>query len=140
MAVRGEAHPLRVRLDGRLNTADMTVAAPGGTPAPPMKKASLGTLFLTVFLDMLAFGLVVPFLPAVARAYGAPDAVATLTGTAFSLMQFLFVPLWGRLSDRVGRRPVLLWSVSAAAIGQLLLAISWNLPTLFAARLWSGAA
>jgi MFS family permease len=105
-----------------------------------MRKASLGTLFLTVFLDLLAFGLVVPFLPRVARAYGAPDVVATLTGTAFSLMQFLFVPLWGRLSDRIGRRPVLLWSVAASAIGQILLALSWNLPSLFFARLWSGAA
>lgn len=105
-----------------------------------MKKASLSTLFLTVFLDLLAFGLVVPFLPAVARSYGASDAVAPLIGTAFSLMQFLFVPIWGRLSDRIGRRPVLLWSVAASALGQLFLGFSWSLPTLFLARVWSGAA
>lgn len=105
-----------------------------------MRTASLGTLFLTVFLDMLAFGLVVPFLPAVARDYGAPDFAAPLIGTAFSLMQFAFVPLWGRLSDRHGRRPILLWSIGASTIGQLLLAFSWNLPSLFLARIWSGAA
>src|SRR4051794_9358047 len=105
-----------------------------------MRKASLGTLFLTVFLDLLGFGLVVPFLPGVARAHGASDLVATLVGGAFSLMQFLFIPLWGRLSDRVGRRPVLLWSIAASALGMALLGFADNLLVLFAARLFSGMA
>ncbi len=82
-----------------------------------MRKASLGTLFLTVFLDLLGFGLVIPFLPGVARHLGASDFVATLPAVAYSLMQFLFIPIWGRLSDRVGRRPVLLWSIAATAGG-----------------------
>src|SRR3954465_6991383 len=105
-----------------------------------MRKASLGTLFLTVFLDLLGFGLVVPFLPGVARARGASDLVATLVGGAFSLMQFLFIPLWGRLSDRVGRRPVLLWSIAASAVGMGLLGVAGTLPMLFVARLFSGIA
>src|SRR5581483_11754754 len=103
-----------------------------------MRKASLGTLFLTVFLDLLGFGLVVPFLPGVARGYGASDLTATLLGAAFSGMQFLFIPLWGRLSDRVGRRPVLLWSIAASAVGMTLLGFAGSLVMLFVARLWSG--
>jgi len=105
-----------------------------------MRKASLGTLFLTVFLDLLGFGLVVPFLPGVARAHGASDLVAALVGGAFSLMQFLFIPLWGRLSDRVGRRPVLLWSIAASAVGMALLGLAGTLVTVFAARVFSGIA
>jgi DHA1 family tetracycline resistance protein-like MFS transporter len=105
-----------------------------------MRKASLGTLFFTVFLDLLGFGLVVPFLPGVARNLGASDLVATLVAASFSAMQFLFIPLWGRLSDRVGRRPVLLWSVAASAIGMTLLGFAHTLPLLFIARLFSGIA
>lgn len=105
-----------------------------------MRKASLGTLFLTVFLDLLGFGLVVPFLPGVARSYGASDLVATLVGASFSLMQFLFIPTWGRLSDRVGRRPVLLWSTAASAIGMVGLGFADSVPLLFAARMFSGIA
>lgn len=105
-----------------------------------MRKASLGTLFLTVFLDLLGFGLVVPFLPGVARQLGASDFVATAAAAAFSVMQFLFIPLWGRLSDRVGRRPVLLWSIGASILGMGLLAVATSLPMLILARLWSGMA
>jgi MFS transporter, DHA1 family, tetracycline resistance protein len=105
-----------------------------------MRKASLGTLFLTVFLDLLGFGLVVPFLPGVARNLGASDFVATLVAASFSLMQFLFIPLWGRLSDRVGRRPVLLWSIAASVLGMTLLGFARTLPLLFVARIWSGIA
>lgn len=105
-----------------------------------MRKASLGTIFLTVFLDLLGFGLVVPFLPGVARAYGATDSMATLLGTVYSLMQFLLIPVWGRLSDRVGRRPVLLWSIAASAMGMVILGFATNLTLIFLARIWSGAA
>jgi MFS transporter, DHA1 family, tetracycline resistance protein len=105
-----------------------------------MRKASLGTLFLTVFLDLLGFGLVIPFLPGVARELGASDFVATAIAGIFSAMQFLFIPLWGRLSDRVGRRPVLLWSIAASAVGMALLGVSTSLAMLVIARAWSGIA
>jgi DHA1 family tetracycline resistance protein-like MFS transporter len=115
--------------------------APRAQPPPTMKKASLGALFLTVFLDLVGFGLVVPFLPDLARReMGASDLVAPLLGTAYSLMQFIFVPVWGRLSDRVGRRPVLLWSIAANVLGMTLLGLAPNLCLLFAARIWSGIA
>lgn len=105
-----------------------------------MRKASLGTIFLTIFLDLLGFGMVIPFLPGVARHLGASDFVASLTGSVYSLMQFLFVPVWGRLSDRVGRRPVLLASIAATAAGMVLLGFANSLVLLFAARVFTGLA
>src|SRR6266700_5991663 len=105
-----------------------------------MRKASLGTLFLTVFLDLLGFGLVIPFLPGVARHFGASNLVATLPAVAYSLMQFLFIPIWGRLSDRIGRRPVLLWSIAATAAGMTMLGLAHSLVLLFVARFFSGIA
>ena len=81
------------------------------------RTASIGTLFLTVFIDLLGFGMVIPFLPGLARRLGAGDFVATMPGAVYSIMQFLFIPIWGRLSDRIGRRPVLLWSIAATAVG-----------------------
>src|SRR5882757_3765186 len=105
-----------------------------------MRKASLGTLFLTVFLDLLGFGLVIPFLPGVARSLGASDFVATLPGAVYSVMQFLFVPLWGRLSDRIGRRPVLLVSIAGSVLGMAALGLANSLVLLLVARIGSGIA
>jgi MFS family permease len=80
------------------------------------RKPSLGVIFLTVVLDLLGFGLVMPFLALEARdVFGVAASTAALLGTAYSAMQFLFMPLWGRLSDRIGRRPVLLCSIFASA-------------------------
>jgi MFS transporter, DHA1 family, tetracycline resistance protein len=105
-----------------------------------MRRASLGTLFLTVFLDLVGFGLIIPFLPALARDLGASDFTAAALVASYSLMQFLAVPVWGRISDRVGRRPVLLWSIAASALGMIFLGLAQSLPLVLLARLWSGAA
>jgi DHA1 family tetracycline resistance protein-like MFS transporter len=111
-----------------------------------MKSAPrLGAIFLTVFVDLLGFGLVLPFLAKEARdAFGVSAFVATLLGSVYSLMQFLFVPVWGRLSDRVGRRPVLLWSIAgtALAMGGLGVSLAWgnSIAWLFAARIFGGIA
>jgi MFS family permease len=118
----------------------MTAAAPATAPGKTLRNASLGTLFLTIFLDLLGFGLVIPFLPGIARRLGAGDFMATMPGAVFSIMQFLFIPIWGRLSDRVGRRPVLLWSIAASAIGMAMLGFAPTLIWLFVARIWSGIA
>jgi len=118
----------------------MTASAPAAAAPAGPRAASLGTLFFTVFLDLLGFGLVIPFLPGLARDFGASNFVATLPGAAYSLMQFLFIPVWGRLSDRVGRRPVLLWSIAASAAGMAMLGLGHSLAWLFVARLWSGVA
>ena len=118
----------------------MTAAAPTSVEDKGLRSASLSTLFLTVFLDLLGFGLVIPFLPGIARRLGAGDFMATMPGAVFSIMQFLFIPIWGRLSDRVGRRPVLLWSIAASAIGMAMLGLAPSLIWLFVARIWSGVA
>src|SRR6516165_1687392 len=105
----------------------------------------LGAIFLTVFVDLLGFGLVLPFLAKEARdTFGVSAFVATLLGSVYSLMQFLFVPVWGRVSDRVGRRPVLLWSVAGTALTMAGLGagIAWGktVAWLFLARAFGGIA
>jgi MFS family permease len=112
---------------------------------PGARKPSLGAIFLTVFLDLLGFGLVLPFLAEEARdTFHTTAFVGTLLAAVYSLMQFLFVPVWGRLSDRIGRRPVLLWSVAASALGMAGLGFGLvygeSVAILFAARIWSGIA
>ena len=109
------------------------------------RKPSAGAIFLTVFLDLLGFGLVLPFLAEEARdGFHTTAFVGTLLGAVYSLMQFLFVPVWGRLSDRVGRRPVLVWSIGATFLGMLGLGVGLayggSVGWLFAARVWSGIA
>jgi DHA1 family tetracycline resistance protein-like MFS transporter len=106
---------------------------------------ALGTIFFTIFLDVLGFGLVIPFLGDEARVnFGSSALVGSLLSVSYSAAQFVSGPFWGRLSDRVGRRPVLLWSVTASAAGMLwlglALAYSHWLGWLFAARVFSGIA
>src|ERR1700733_14289297 len=103
----------------------------------------LGAIFLTVFVHLLGFGLVMPFLAKEARdTFGVSAFAATLLGSVYSLMQFLFVPVWGRVSDRVGRRPVLLWSIAGTALTMaglgFGLAFGASVAWLFVARIFSG--
>ena len=72
-------------------------------------------IFVTVFIDLLGFGIIIPLLPFYAQSYGASALTIGLLGTVFSLMQFLVAPLAGRLSDRIGRRPVILYGLLASA-------------------------
>ena len=97
-----------------------------------------GLVFLTIFLDLLGFGIIIPIQPFYAEAFGASPTQVTWLGAAYSVMQFLFVPLWGRLSDRLGRRPVVLASIAFAVAGYTLFGIAGSLGMLFAARLLSG--
>ena len=87
-----------------------------------MRKASLGIIFLTVFIDLIGFGLVLPLLPNYTKSFGASGLEVGLIMAAYSLMQFLFAPAWGALSDRVGRRPVLLVSTAGAAVSYAVFA------------------
>ena len=104
-----------------------------------MRRASLFVLFLTVFIDLIGFGMVIPFLPFYAREYGASGVVVGAVVGIYSIMQFFFAPLWGRLSDRIGRRPVLLISLTASFCGYLLFALADNLFVLFLSRIIAGA-
>lgn len=81
-----------------------------------MRKPSLLIIFLTVFIDLIGFGIVLPLLPKYAERYGAEGLTIGLIVGSYSLMQFFFAPLWGRLSDRIGRRPVILLSTFGSII------------------------
>ncbi len=88
-----------------------------------MRAPSLGTLFLTVFVDLVGFGLVLPLLPNYSRAMGASGLEVGLIMASYSLMQFVFAPAWGALSDRIGRRPVLLASTAVATLSYATFAL-----------------
>jgi MFS transporter, DHA1 family, tetracycline resistance protein len=103
-----------------------------------MKKAPLFVLFLTVFIDLIGFGMVIPFLSFYAREYHASGVVVGAVVGVYSIMQFFFAPVWGRLSDRIGRRPVILVSLAASFTGYLLFAFSRSLTVLFLSRLVAG--
>ncbi|MFZ0828067.1 MAG: MFS transporter [Verrucomicrobiia bacterium] len=87
------------------------------------RKPSLLVVFLTVFIDLIGFGIVVPLVPIFSRHYGAGGFVIGAIIASFSAMQFVFSPIWGRLSDRHGRRPILLLSTAGAALSYMLFAI-----------------
>jgi MFS family permease len=89
-----------------------------------MKKPSLLVIFLTVFIDLIGFGIVLPLLPRYSEKFGAEGFMIGLIIASFSVMQFFFAPAWGRLSDRIGRRPVLLISTAGAAISYAMFALA----------------
>jgi MFS family permease len=103
-----------------------------------LRKASLAVLFLTVFVDLIGFGMVIPFLSFYAREYGAAAIEVGAIVGVYSIMQFFFAPVWGWLSDRVGRRPVILVSLTASCTGYLLFAFSHSLTILFISRVIAG--
>lgn len=92
-----------------------------------MRKPSLFVVWLTVFIDLIGFGIVVPLVPVYSRHFGAEGFMIGLIIASFSAMQFLFAPIWGRLSDRHGRRPILLISTAGAAVSYVLFALSSNI-------------
>jgi MFS family permease len=73
-----------------------------------MKKSPLVIIFVTVLLDLIGFGIILPMLPFYAKSYGATALHVGLLSTSYSLMQLVFAPVWGRWSDRIGRRPIIL--------------------------------
>jgi MFS transporter, DHA1 family, tetracycline resistance protein len=97
------------------------------------------TLFLIVFVDLVGFGLVIPLLPFYAVRFAASPQQVTLLLATYSFMQLFTAPLWGRLSDRIGRRPVLMTSMAASALAYLWFASASTLWMLFAARALAGA-
>lgn len=110
-------------------------------PARPGRRAApLAVVFFTVLLDLLGFGMVLPLLPFYAERYGASPFGVAMLFASFSLAQFVFAPVWGRLSDRVGRRPVLLGSIAGAVAAYALFALAQSFTVLLIARTASGVA
>jgi len=99
---------------------------------------SQGIIFLIIFFDLLAFGIVIPQLGIYARAFHASGLLQGLVIASYSAMQFLFAPLLGRWSDRIGRRPVLLVSLFTSFVAHLLFAWAHTLTLLFASRIVDG--
>jgi len=96
-------------------------------------------VFLIVLLDVMGLGLIIPGQPFLAKNFGATPGTITLIGTTYALMQFLLSPVWGGLSDRFGRRPILLTTLAMTAIGHLAFASANSLALLFLARALAGA-
>lgn len=103
-----------------------------------MKKSPLVILLLTVLLDLIGFGIVLPLLPTYAKDLGANPFMIGLIAAIFSIMQFIFSPLWGKLSDKIGRRPVMLISIFITSFSYLIFSQADNIPLLIFARGLSG--
>jgi multidrug resistance protein len=97
-------------------------------------------IFLTVFIDLLGFGIIIPLMPFYATHYGASAFEVGMLATSFSLMQFLFAPLWGRWSDLIGRRPVIIIGLLGSAVSYLAFGLAQSLELLFVSRCVAGIA
>lgn len=98
----------------------------------------LATIFLAVLIDLMGFGIVLPLLPFYARQFNAHPLQIGLLYSIYSFAQLIFSPLWGNLSDRIGRRPVMLISTFGAILAYSLFSVAWSLPVLFISRLIAG--
>ncbi len=99
---------------------------------------NLAILFFTMAVVMLGFGIIIPILPFYAENLGANGTALGVLMAIFSVMQFIFSPIWGSLSDRIGRKPVILIGVLGNALAQLFFGLSTSLWMLIAARALSG--
>jgi len=105
-----------------------------------MKKSPLFVLYAAVLVDMLGFGIVLPLLPFYAESFGATPLQVTLLIASFSAMQLAAAPLWGRVSDRTGRRPLLIAGLFASALSYLIFGLAHSVWMLLLSRMAAGAA
>lgn len=103
-----------------------------------MRKSPLFVLFITIFFDLLGFGIIIPILPIFTKELGAADWQVGLIAAIYPIMNFLFAPFWGTLSDRYGRRPIILVSVLITAAAYMVFSQASVLWILFLSRLLSG--
>ncbi|MEZ6059662.1 MAG: MFS transporter [Planctomycetaceae bacterium] len=116
------------------------------------KKSTLLIIFVVVFIDLLGFGIVLPLLPRYGAHFRASEVQLGLLMASFSAMQFLFAPMWGALSDRIGRRPVLLIGLAGSTVAYAMFGVATSLgrhgtllglgalPWLFLTRIAAGIA
>lgn len=103
-----------------------------------MKKSALYTVFLVVLIDLMGFGIVLPLLPFYSSEFGASTLSIGLLYSVYSFAQLLFSPFWGGLSDRIGRRPIMLVSTLGSVLAYLIFAFSHSFGLLFFSRLLAG--
>ena len=103
-----------------------------------MQVRPLVVIFLTIFVNLVGFGIIVPLLPFYAQTFGASPLIIGLLFASFSLAQLIAAPLLGSLSDRWGRRPILLFSLFGTVVSFVMLAVAGSLAMLFAARIVDG--
>lgn len=112
------------------------------TPLPDLSKSqqyrALGTLFFVVFLNLVGFGIVIPLLPFYGRAFDASAAEVTILFSAYSLGMFISEPFWGRVSDKIGRKPVLLLTLGGNVLAYALLAFASTYESVLGIRLLAG--
>ncbi len=98
----------------------------------------LVVIFLTIFIDLVGFGIIIPLSPYLSREFNASPAQIGWLMSIYSLMQFIFSPFWGRLSDRIGRRPVMLVSILGGVVSYSVYAFATTFTGLFIARMFAG--
>jgi multidrug resistance protein len=108
---------------------------PDRVPLPP----GFGAIWSTVALDLVGFGIILPVLPLYARRFHASPAVIGVLVASFSVAQLVLAPVWGRVSDRIGRKPVLVVSLVGTAVGSLLTGLAGGIGLLFLGRIIDGA-
>ncbi len=101
-------------------------------------RKNIWILFFTLIVVMLGFGMVIPILPFYVKSLGASGSALGALMATYGLLQFIFAPIWGSLSDRVGRKPILMLGILGNALAQLLFGLSTQLWMLFAARALAG--
>lgn len=101
-------------------------------------KTALPILFVVMFLVMVGFGIIIPVLPFYAEEIGANPTELGLLMAVYSLMQLIFAPMWGQVSDRIGRKPVMMIGIAGLGLSFLIQAMSTELWMLFAARILGG--
>ncbi|WP_057914572.1 MFS transporter [Peribacillus muralis] len=101
-------------------------------------KKVLPVLFLVMFLVMVGFGIIIPVIPFLAEKVGGSPTQLGLLMAVYSLMQLFFAPLWGRISDRVGRKPVMMIGIAGLALSFFIMALADSLWVLFVARIVGG--
>ncbi|HEX7174252.1 MAG TPA: MFS transporter [Pyrinomonadaceae bacterium] len=103
-----------------------------------MKRSPLFVIFVTVFIDLVGFGIVIPILPYYVESFGGTPRQQGLLLTSYSVMQLIFSPILGRMSDKYGRRPVLFLSLVGSGVGFLIMGFAGSLWMLFAGRILAG--
>ena len=111
-------------------------------PDPPEQDRFLSRplliIFLTIFIDLVGFGIVIPLLPFYAEEFQATPFDIGVLVSAYSLMQFVFSPIWGNLSDRYGRRPILFITILGSSVGYLMIGFAGSLWMIYAGRILGG--